>query len=386
MSPRKICRNREGGNAMKKTVVLSTATATDTNARRASSLFSASALRRSSVLTAALLLAMAMALPNTASVAAAASTNTVAASKVATHPMSELKVAATIKIGEVDVDWVAVTPEGVWVGSKKPNLIAYVDPNTNKETSIALPGDACAGLAADSQSLWVPLCGHVNQLAKVDLKTRVLTQTFNVGPAGPEGSIAAGAGSVWLITDKRGSLARIDPNSGSIVQTWHVPAGSYNPIFSDGRIWVTRAEGSEVTSVDATTGKILGHFSTGPHPRFGTAGGGAVWSLNQGDGSLSRIDIAGQRPVVTVQLHTPGVGGDIKYADGRIWTTMPKTPLTVVDAATSVVLCRWKGAGGDAIDVGFGTIWLTNYPVVGTVARIALSDLPEDCRAPSQAK
>jgi virginiamycin B lyase len=59
---------------------------------------------------------------------------------------------------------------------------------------------------------------------------------------------------------------------------------------------------------------------------------------------------------------------------------MMKTPLTVVDAATSVVLCQWKGAGGDAIDVGYGTIWLTNYSA-GTVSRIALSDLPEDCRA-----
>jgi virginiamycin B lyase len=295
-----------------------------------------------------------------------------------THQMSELKVAATISIGTV-ADWVAVTSEGVWVGSKKPNSIKQVDPNTNQVTSVELPGDPCAGLAADSESLWVPLCGHVPKLAKVNLKTRALV-TFNVGPAGPEGGIAVGAGSVWLITDKHGSLARIDPNSGAILQTFHVPPGSFNPVFSDGRIWVTRAAGSEVTSVDPNTGQVLEHYATGKHPRFVTAGGGAVWTVGQGDGSLSRIDVAGKRPVITLQLHTAGVGGDITYGDGRIWTTLMKTPLTVVDASNSVVLCQWKGAGGDAIGVGYGTIWLTDYSA-GTVSRIALGDLPQDCRA-----
>jgi virginiamycin B lyase len=322
---------------------------------------------------------LAITLSSTAVIAADTSTHAAAASTVSVRQMSELKVTATISIGKV-ADWVTVTSEGVWVGSKKPNSVKHVDPDTNRVTSVELPGDPCAGLAADSQSLWVPLCGRVPKLARIDLKTRTLANTFNVGPAAPEGGIAIGAGSIWLITDKHGSLAQIDPDSGSILQTVHVPPGSYNPVFSDGRVWVTRAAGSEITSIDATTGKVLQHFSTGLHPRFVTAGGGAVWTVDQGDGSLSRIDIVGQQPVLVLQLHTPGVGGDITYAEGRIWTTMMKTPLTIVDAGKSVVLCQWKGPGGDAIGVGYGTVWLTNYSA-GTVSRIALSDLPEDCRA-----
>lgn len=311
-------------------------------------------------------------------VSADLSTDIVPAPRVAVRPMSELKISATISVGKV-ADWVAITSEGVWVGTKNPNAVKHIDPNTYQVMGVDLPGEACAGLAADSKSLWVPLCGRVPKLAKVDLKTRTLAQVFDVGPAAPEGGIAIGAGSIWLITDKHGSLARIDPTSGAILQTVHVPPGSYNPVFSDGRIWVTRFEGAEATSVDAATGQVLGHFPTGPHPRFLTAGAGAVWAVSQGDGSLSRIDIAGQQPVLTLQLHIPGFGGDITYADGRIWTTMMKTPLTIVDAARSVVLCQWKGAGGDALGVGFGAVWLTNLEV-GTVSRIALDDLPQDCR------
>jgi streptogramin lyase len=221
-------------------------------------------------------------------------------------------------------------------------------------------------------------------LAKVDLKTRALVRVFDVGPAAAEAGIAVGAGSVWMITDKRGSLARIDPVSGSILQTVHVPPGSYNPHFSQGLIWVTHFEGAGVTSVDADTGKVLAHRATGRHPRFLTAGAGAIWTLNQASGSITRIDIAGQQPTLTVPLQTPGVGGDITYAEGRVWSTaMPsKIPLSIVDATKSVLLCQWRGDGGDSIGYGFGAIWLTNYSV-GTVSRIALSDLPEECRVPN---
>jgi YVTN family beta-propeller protein len=180
--------------------------------------------------------------------------------------------------------------------------------------------------------------------------------------------------------DTQGSLARIDPATGAVVDKVQLPPGSYNPVFSEGRVWVTRADGSELTVVDAKTAKVVDHVPTGQHPRFLTAGAGAVWTFNQGDGSLSRIDVAGHRPVETVQLQTPGPGGDIAYADGRVWTTMMKTPLTAVDAARSVILCQWKGAGGDAVGVGHGAIWLTDL-AAGTVLRIALSDLPKECGA-----
>jgi len=333
--------------------------------------------RRGAIRAVGLLVAIALG-GSTVIAAQTPSPNTTPVGKPAVRKMSELTVAATIHIGKV-ADWVAVTSQGVWVGSKKPNSVAQIDPGTNRVTTIAIPGEACAGLAADAQNLWVPLCGPAPKLAKIDLKTHVLVHVFDVGPAGPEGGIAIGAGRIWLVTDKEGSLVAIDPASGSILLTVHVPPGSYNPVFAAGRIWITRAEGSELTSVDATSGKVLQHFTTGVHPRFLTAGGGAIWTVGQGDGSLSRIDVEGQRPVLKLQLHTPGVGGDITYADGRIWTTLMKTPLSIVDAAKAVVLCQWKGAGGDAIGVGYGTIWLTSY-AAGTISRIALSDLPEQCR------
>lgn len=294
------------------------------------------------------------------------------------RPMSELKVTATIPIA-TRADWVKITPTSVWVASKGPFAVNEIDPATNQVVTVPLPADPCAGLGADADSLWVPLCGPSPKLAKVDLRTRTLSAVFDVGPAAKESGIAVGAGSVWMMVDAQGSLARIDPATGSVVSVVQLPPGSYNPVFSDGRIWVTRADGAELTVVDAETAKVVGHFPTGPHPRFVAAGAGAVWTFNQGDGSVSRIDAADRQPVATVQLQTPGPGGDIAYADGVVWTTMMKTPLTAVDAARSVILCQWKGGGGDAVGVGHGAVWLTDLSA-GTVLRIALSDIPSECR------
>src|SRR5580700_6568345 len=122
------------------------------------------ALRLSAIRAAGLLLAATAS--NTAAIAAGTSTDTAAASRLSVRQMSELKLAATISIGTV-TDWVAVTSAGVWIGSKKPNAVKQVDPDTNQVTGVELPGEPCAGLAADSQSLWVPLCGRVPKLAKV---------------------------------------------------------------------------------------------------------------------------------------------------------------------------------------------------------------------------
>jgi streptogramin lyase len=191
----------------------------------------------------------------------------------------------------------------------------------------------------------VPLCGAVPLLAKVDLKSNRLISVFKTGPAAAEGGVAVSSDSVWLVTDKQGSLARIEPGTGRVRQITHLPAGSYNPFYSEGQIWVTRADGSEVTSVDASTGAILATVPTGPGPRFLTAGAGAVWTLNQGDGSVTRIDTGTRQATSTTALSIPG-------------------------------------KGGDSLGIGHGAIWLTDYHA-GTISRIELDDAMRRCKGGS---
>lgn len=295
------------------------------------------------------------------------------------HAIGELTRTAVIPLGKT-ADWVAITPDAVWVGSTGPFAVHRIDPKTNRRVAtVRLPGEPCAGLATGFGALWVPLCaGSSPRLAKVDLNSGRLERVFHMGPAGAEGGIAASPDSIWLITDQQGTLARLDPATGALRQTIHVPPGSYNPHYSDGQIWVTRADGAELTSVDAVTGKVLASVPSGPGPRFLTDGAGAVWSLNQGDGSVTRIDTRTKTVTATTALHIPGKGGDITFGDGMVWATVWKTPLSLVDGATAALLCQWTGPGGDSLGIGHGAIWLTDYHG-GTVSRIELDDARRHC-------
>jgi virginiamycin B lyase len=300
------------------------------------------------------------------------------------RPIGQLKVTTTIALGKT-ADWVAVTDSAVWVGSTGPYAVHEIDPATNQHVAaVKLPAEPCAGLAVDFGSLWVPMCGRSGGLARIDLKTRALIRTYEVVPVAPEGGVTTGAGSVWMVL-QGSSLARIDPADGTVRRVARLPAGSFNPYFSNGRIWVTRAEGAEVTSVDATTGVVLAHVVTGPNPRFLTAGNGAIWTLNQGDGSLSRIDMSNTEPARTLALGTAGHGGDITYGAGRVWTTFPNVPLSIVDVSVPALLCQWTGPGGDSLGFGHGAIWLTHYSA-GTISRINLADIPPDCSLTQSAK
>jgi virginiamycin B lyase len=292
--------------------------------------------------------------------------------------MGELQPVAVIRLGKT-ADWVAIAPGSVWVGSTGPTAVHRIDPGTNKlVATVELPGEPCAGLAVGFGSVWVPLCTQTPALAKVDATHNVLLAVFEPGPAAAEGGITTSNDSVWLVTDKAGSLARIDPATGLVRQIVKVPAGSYNPRFYEGKVWVTRAEGDEITAVDASSGAVLGATKTGPGPRFLVSGAGSVWTLNQGDGSLTRVDANSRQAIHTVLLGTPGHGGDIAFGAGLIWTTMPGVPLSAVDGATSRLLCQWVGPGGDSLGVDHGAIWLTDYHG-GTVSRLRLRDVVSDC-------
>jgi len=294
--------------------------------------------------------------------------------------IGDLTPTASLHLGKT-ADWVAIAPDAVWVGSTGPNAVHRIDPNTNKlVATVELPGEPCAGLATGFGSLWVPLCGKQNTLAKVDLNSNQLVGVFKVGPAAAEGGVTTSPDSVWLLLDKAGLLARIDPGTGTIRQRIRIPAGSYNPLYSDGRVWVTRAEGSELTGVDAATGTVTATARTGPGPRFLTAGAGAIWTLNQGDGSLTRIPTTTEQTTKTIALATPGHGGDIAFGNGMVWTTVAKVPLSVVDASTATLLCQWAGPGGDSLGIGHGAIWLTNYHA-GTISRIELEHALTRCRS-----
>jgi virginiamycin B lyase len=91
------------------------------------------------------------------------------------------------------------------------------------------------------------------------------------------------------------------------------------------------------------------------------SGQGAIWTLNQGDGSVSRIDPKTNQVVATIEAGIPGAGGDISFGEGFVWVTAKNVPLTKIDPVTNKIVVQFVGTGGDALRVGEGAIWLCSF-------------------------
>src|SRR5437870_1767191 len=121
-------------------------------------------------------------------------------------------------------DWQVTTAEAQWVSNGPKNTLHRMDPKTSKSIAIEVGKRPCSGLAAGFGSVWVPLCGdrpNVENgakpgLARVDIKTNRLVATIPLGIANSEGGIAVSPDAVWMTTDMKGVLSRIDPAANKV--------------------------------------------------------------------------------------------------------------------------------------------------------------------------
>ncbi|MEO9170446.1 MAG: DUF4440 domain-containing protein [Candidatus Baltobacteraceae bacterium] len=270
-----------------------------------------------------------------------------------------VKPTATITLGGTP-DWLVVTDDSVWVANAALRAIQRVDVGTNTLTArVTLPGEPCSGLAYGFGSVWVPLCGARPSLARVDPVTDSVAAILPFGPSLSEGGITTSNDSVWMAIGN-GKLARIDPRTNRVRQTISLARGSYNPLFSNGTVWVTSGDENILTALDALNGKIIATIGVGSKPRFLAAGDGVVYALNQGDGTVTMVDAKSKRVTATIAAGIPGGGGEITYGAGSAWATIIGVPLTRIEAKTRTVQ-QWGGRGGDAVRFGHASIWLTDY-------------------------
>ncbi|MBZ5522497.1 MAG: hypothetical protein LAP21_09685 [Acidobacteriia bacterium] len=283
-------------------------------------------------------------------------------------PFSSLVPSATFDLGG-HPDRLAITADAVWVANGELKAVHRIDPATNKVVArVDLKAEPCSGLVAAFGSLWIPLCGDSPALARVDLKTNAITAILPVGPADPEGGITASDDSIWLVTDNSsplGTLSRIDPQTNGVRQKIKITGGSANPLFHEGSVWITGTSdhGGWLTEVDARTGQLLYACTMRPQPRFLTTGAGAIWILNQGDGTLSRFEIieGGMKAVTTIEAGIPGPGGEICFDGSSVWVSVFGIPLTRIDSHTNEVTRQWTGEGGNSVSCGHGSLWLTGH-------------------------
>jgi YVTN family beta-propeller protein len=209
----------------------------------------------------------------------------------------------------------------VWVAETSHKLLR-IDPNTYLAGARRIPrgtADASAQkgefrpswVASDGAAVWATNDATISRIEPAPDISVTATS------AGCCGSVAIGAGSVW-VTDSSG-LLRLD--AGTAARQAHVdlPFEPADVAVGAGSVWATDQDRSAVWRIDPRTNTIVGTITVGKHPAGVEVGAGSVW-VASGDGTVSRIDPAANRVARTIEVG--GTPNSVAVGSGQVWVSV----------------------------------------------------------------
>lgn len=277
-------------------------------------------------------------------------------------PISRLKADATLPIGLSP--GAAASDEAIWVPDGAAGTVVRIDAKDNRiSRPIAVGASPCASLVAAFTSVWAPSCGDrvIARIAPAELSVPAKAA---VAVADPDGRIASGIGSIWVVTDRKGVVARIDPDTNTAVAEIYVASGAAAVLFASEALWVTSGGGRHLTRINPHNNEIVETIEVGPNPVRMAATDGAVWTLNRGDGTVTRVDAVTNKVAATITIGEAAAAGEIAAGEGSVWVSAPAVPLVRIDPRTNKVAQRFSGDGGGAVLVAHGSLWLAAGPRV----------------------
>ena len=230
-------------------------------------------------------------------------------------PLSLEDVRAKTVEAQPFADFAVAAGHGVWVSGVDPGAVRY-DGNGVVAARSTIPGEVVQSLAAADGAVLVPSL-NPSLLLRIDAVTGVLLDRVRL-PASPLGEATVGAeGSrAYVLVDPLEPTILVIEGS-EVVDRLKAPEGAVAVRAGYGALWVPTTEDTvERYALDDGTWTSI---PTGPEPRFLDVGLGSVWVMNQGDGSVTRIDAAtGESEQIAVTGERIG-GGDLTVGAGAVW-------------------------------------------------------------------
>jgi DNA-binding SARP family transcriptional activator/DNA-binding beta-propeller fold protein YncE len=255
-----------------------------------------------------------------------------------------------------------------------PNSVAIIDVGSRRVVDTVQVGIRPGPMAVDGTTLWI---GNRDDktVARIDTRTRAVGKYVSV-PATPE-AIAFGAGQVWVVHARLGSLSVIDPQfdraSGPVQVARQAVLSSTGGVdVGEGSVWAAFGDAT-LRQIDPRSAEETGWRYVGPGPSAVLVAYGSVWVSSVGDSSVLRyhprtwLEAPVSRPL-TVGRGPRGLAagaGSIWVAtegDDTVWRIAAST------ISTSSVPIR-VGDGPVAVAYGAGAVWTANNED-GTVSRI----------------
>ncbi|MEP7352556.1 MAG: glutaminyl-peptide cyclotransferase [Acidobacteriota bacterium] len=238
-----------------------------------------------------------------------------------------------------------------------------IDLKTNKRSEpMAGVDKPCSGALIAFKSLWVTNCAD-GSVVRMDAKGTKVEATLNIGVANLRSGIASTSDSVWVLTDTKTTLSRIDPESNSVVAEIRVGAGCFGLQSAESSLWLTCPSEDKLLRINPMTNLVEQQIKVTAKPSSFTFGDGSLWVLGLKEGKIDRIDPKTNKVIKTISLEVADAEGSIVYGEGALWASLTGFPLMRIDttAEKETVLQQFAGEnGGSQLFAAGGSIWLSN--------------------------
>jgi virginiamycin B lyase len=284
-----------------------------------------------------------------------------------------------------------------------------LDAKTNKVVDpVAGVSKLCGGSATAFTSLWIPSC-ETHALMRLDAKIAADPKSVNakqgrggrgatmegdtksdkpkeavepkptklaepvkidsgIGSAVP--AVAANPDSIWILSDDKTTLSRVDPDQNKVVSELRLPAGCNTLTFGETALWVTCPSENRLLRINPETTLVDKRIEVSAQPTALAIGESSLWVLSLKEGKVERIDPKTNKVTKTIETGVSGAtAGGIAFGQGSVWVTLTGFPITRIDPVSEKVMQQFWGPGGGAIQFGQGSVWLTNLQE-GTLWRL----------------
>jgi streptogramin lyase len=262
-----------------------------------------------------------------------------------------------------NADWVTVAGDSAWLANIGRGITRY-DLATGDMLGEIPTNDICLAMDEGFGSLWAGDCG-TQTLLRIDVTSGELVATIDLpfDEIPSESSVAVGEDGVWMLsTGTQPDLARIDPATNEVAETFPAPSGATAVRAGDGSLWITRASAGQLLRVDPTTGVELAEIDVAPESTFLAYGEGGVWTMGS-TGEVAHVDPATNSVVAIIATGGQVFHGDVAVGGGYVWARISESLFAQIDPATDTVVARYgppsEGSGG--IDADDQAVWVSDY-------------------------
>jgi YVTN family beta-propeller protein len=287
------------------------------------------------------------------------------------------KATATIPIDGAP-NGLTVGGRRVWVAASGERVVEAIDPRRERVVPPAFAVAGAESVAAGFGSIWA-VSPPQDVVYRLDPSGEDRPVEIKVGDSPSD--IAVDRNWVWVANQSDSTVSRIDPatnqedaNEEVGIRPRSIATGGRTPVRSvSGSVWVANIDARSVSEIDARTAERVGNAIPvpGSRPNDIAVGEGAVWVIDNIDGTLFRIDPERQ----TVEGEPTPVGPKprgVKVGFGYVWVANGGDgTLSRIDPETREPVGEPTKVGGDPADVaiGEGSVWTADH-ADSTVTRV----------------